>query len=82
MKFLVELELVCSWYIPVSTIVASLTQLNLSLIFERPNAEVVGGVKDVTDARVKVVALRPIQKGDEILISYIEEPNRKERLFK
>jgi hypothetical protein len=38
----------------------------------RPNAQVVGGLKDCLDARIKVEAIRPIVKGEEVTISYID----------
>mmetsp|Transcript_23989 Transcript_23989/g.33634 ORF Transcript_23989/g.33634 Transcript_23989/m.33634 type:complete len:182 (+) Transcript_23989:138-683(+) len=44
-----------------------------------PNAEVVGGLVDRNDATIKVVALKPIRKGEEVLISYIENPELKSR---
>jgi SET domain-containing protein len=44
----------------------------------KPNAEVVGGLADTNDTQIKVVALRNIKKGEEITISYIEQPNKKD----
>eukprot|EP01114_Cavostelium_apophysatum_P023782 TRINITY_DN9071_c0_g1_i1.p1 TRINITY_DN9071_c0_g1~~TRINITY_DN9071_c0_g1_i1.p1 ORF type:complete len:489 (+),score=101.58 TRINITY_DN9071_c0_g1_i1:68-1534(+) len=44
----------------------------------KPNAEVVGGIKEITDSRIRVICLRTIKKGEEITISYVDFPHLKE----
>eukprot|EP01118_Nematostelium_gracile_P012098 TRINITY_DN4371_c0_g2_i2.p1 TRINITY_DN4371_c0_g2~~TRINITY_DN4371_c0_g2_i2.p1 ORF type:complete len:435 (-),score=115.41 TRINITY_DN4371_c0_g2_i2:1196-2500(-) len=44
----------------------------------KANAEAVGGLLDVSDAEIRVISLRPIKKYEEITISYIEAPNKKD----
>ena len=43
----------------------------------KPNAEVVGGLADTNDTRIRIVASKSIKKGEEICISYIDHPNKK-----
>lgn len=44
----------------------------------KPNAQVVGGLRDSSDCKIRIVALRPIEKNEEIFITYIEDENKKD----
>lgn len=43
----------------------------------QPNAQVVGGLRITTDAKIQVVALDTINPGEEVVISYIDDPQTK-----